>query len=637
MNLTTALETLNLPTPNLPDEKTLSKAYRKASLKHHPDRNLNDQIAAAERFKKIGAAYTFIIQTRDGDQDKEDNEDNDADDDYHRDFDDDEDPDDNRVDGMAWDYEHDLPAWAVGNRKTRDEREQENDDEELELMREQFTGDDSTRESRRFFVRMEKKYATKKKKRDRLAEERRMAILSMQKKDKDDAAFWIRQRRCGSKELSLGGIGCYLHWHPRKLQRQVSKRNLKVKNATTRNIEVPGCDLAWLLLEDDERRYSLGGAERRQLIKDNSSINGSNNNNKTTKKLSQLSSPSSGSSSSSPSSTSSTSSTSLAISSNKREVRNPMGESSLPPQEAARRKIIAGKERYKRGIHPSQLDMLQDANNTTTTQETKMMLQDETPSTIDTAWSYFGSVVNGIGTMLGVTSVQDDNGDNSDNGDNGNTSSNNTAAMSSSMKKARREKLRQQRMEEDLAVKEWREEQRLAKKAKLAITLANKEKQRTRDALNHKANAIRKAKEMAVLKRKQIEKQRKETEQNAIALERTKQKNLWTPELQIKLEEALRKHSSSLPTKERWKLISKTVGSGMTPKKCAARFKFLRNEVKRAQLFANEAEQSKRDELSAMTATERAKMEREIARKKEKDRRKKVSREKAKILLQQKN
>ena len=75
----------------------------------------------------------------------------------------------------------------------------------------------------------------------------------------------------------------------------------------------------------------------------------------------------------------------------------------------------------------------------------------------------------------------------------------------------------------------------------------------------------------------------------------------------------------------------------MTPKKCAAGFKFLRNEVKRAQLFANEAEQSKRDELSAMTATERAKMEREIARKKEKDRRKKVSREKAKILLQQKN
>ena len=180
--------------------------------------------------KLVGIAYARIIRARDGDDDGAD-----PDDDAegrgaggagggggHFDFRDDADPDEDRVDGMAWDYEQDLPAWATHGHRSKDEREQAADDKELDLMREHFMdAEDSTRDDRRFFLRMEKKYAVKKRKRERLAQERRTAIASQMRKDEDDAAFWTRQRRCGSMELSLGGAGCYLHWHIMKLQREV--------------------------------------------------------------------------------------------------------------------------------------------------------------------------------------------------------------------------------------------------------------------------------------------------------------------------------------------------------------------------------------------------------------------------------
>ena len=38
----------------------IKKAYRKLSLKHHPDRNPNDK-ASEEKFKKINEAYHVLI------------------------------------------------------------------------------------------------------------------------------------------------------------------------------------------------------------------------------------------------------------------------------------------------------------------------------------------------------------------------------------------------------------------------------------------------------------------------------------------------------------------------------------------------------------------------------------------------
>ena len=68
MNLEDACKVLGLPPTELPDERTLKKAYRKASLKHHPDRNLDDPVSAAKRFQKVGAAYQRIILARDCDE-----------------------------------------------------------------------------------------------------------------------------------------------------------------------------------------------------------------------------------------------------------------------------------------------------------------------------------------------------------------------------------------------------------------------------------------------------------------------------------------------------------------------------------------------------------------------------------------
>ena len=43
----------------------IKKAYKKLSLKHHPDKNPNDKEGAEERFKKISYAYSIL-----GDADK---------------------------------------------------------------------------------------------------------------------------------------------------------------------------------------------------------------------------------------------------------------------------------------------------------------------------------------------------------------------------------------------------------------------------------------------------------------------------------------------------------------------------------------------------------------------------------------
>ena len=42
------------------DENAIKKAYRKLSLKYHPDKNLNNKEEAEEVFKKISYAYGIL-------------------------------------------------------------------------------------------------------------------------------------------------------------------------------------------------------------------------------------------------------------------------------------------------------------------------------------------------------------------------------------------------------------------------------------------------------------------------------------------------------------------------------------------------------------------------------------------------
>ena len=46
--------------PKAADENAIKKAYRKLSLKYHPDKNLNNKEEAEEIFKKISYAYGIL-------------------------------------------------------------------------------------------------------------------------------------------------------------------------------------------------------------------------------------------------------------------------------------------------------------------------------------------------------------------------------------------------------------------------------------------------------------------------------------------------------------------------------------------------------------------------------------------------
>merc|ERR1712159_883344 len=50
---------LGLTTEN-PSEEELKKAYKKAALKHHPDRNPKNKAAAEAKFKEVAEAYAVI-------------------------------------------------------------------------------------------------------------------------------------------------------------------------------------------------------------------------------------------------------------------------------------------------------------------------------------------------------------------------------------------------------------------------------------------------------------------------------------------------------------------------------------------------------------------------------------------------
>jgi curved DNA-binding protein CbpA len=49
-----------LGVPRDADENTIKKAYRKLSLKYHPDKNPNNKEEAEEIFKKVSCAYGVL-------------------------------------------------------------------------------------------------------------------------------------------------------------------------------------------------------------------------------------------------------------------------------------------------------------------------------------------------------------------------------------------------------------------------------------------------------------------------------------------------------------------------------------------------------------------------------------------------
>merc|ERR1711959_126722 len=58
-NMADYYQLLGLKTKD-PSEDALKKAYKKAALKHHPDKNPNDRDAAEKRFKRVAEAYAVL-------------------------------------------------------------------------------------------------------------------------------------------------------------------------------------------------------------------------------------------------------------------------------------------------------------------------------------------------------------------------------------------------------------------------------------------------------------------------------------------------------------------------------------------------------------------------------------------------
>ena len=180
------------------------------------------------------------------------------------------------------------------------------------------------------------------------------------------------------------------------------------------------------------------------------------------------------------------------------------------------------------------------------------------------------------------------------------------------------ERLRREK-EEKLAVEEWRREQKLEHKTKM---FKLEKERRLREEAEAHDEERRRAREAA---REQEEADAEA--QRAKEAELTRLKHVsdakWPSELQLRLNEALVLYPSDSWTKvERWTNISQYVGGKRTKRECAERFKMLREEFRAEEMRKKVEEQERIEELAGMTATERAKLARGEARKKEKRRRK---------------
>ena len=661
MTLAEALDVLGLPSPGdaagsaLPTTRDLRRAYRRASLAHHPDRNRDDPAAATKRFQRVGAAYQRVVRAVEGGGD-DDGGDNDAEDeeDAQRRKEEEEDDDDDettggygmdngRVDGAAWDYEHDLPAWACHGRETRDEQDQNEDDLELELLRRQLFGEDGeeddvlpSRGDRRFFQRMQRKHAFRKRRRERLARERRMEMKARERKDKSDAAFWARQRRCGSRELSLGGSGCYLHWHPRKLQREVSRRQLPTTIRPAGAAEPSDNVLAWILLEDDERKFAEGGMKMLGDTTNMKSNNGSGGGSTAAAGREQMllagdvPTAAGGEQLSTTGGTTTDLSVATACASgSSAQRRNPIGEASLPPAEAARRKIIAARERMRLSRHPSQLAgrrassqglFLQDPGGASSSGPAATATGvggNGSGSALGFGFGLLGDMVGRLGQLLGVVPGP------AVDADDDRASLSSSLLLLSEEAAAAAERRRQAIREEELAVAAWREEQRRARDSRRAARRAAAEREQNEMAA---LAATREAERAAERDKATAAAKAEAAAAAATALRRAELDAEWPAAMQAKLNDALRRFPADgdLPKKERWRKIAELVGKSR--KQCHARFKQLREQLREEQARTAAEATARADALASMTPTERAKLERAAARKKHAQRRAQATR-----------
>ena len=68
MNRKKAIEILELKDNN-PTDIDIKKAYRKLSMKHHPDRN-NGSVQSAELFKDVNNAYSYLTNKNNEQEDE---------------------------------------------------------------------------------------------------------------------------------------------------------------------------------------------------------------------------------------------------------------------------------------------------------------------------------------------------------------------------------------------------------------------------------------------------------------------------------------------------------------------------------------------------------------------------------------
>ena len=230
MKLSEAASILQLSYQPLPKEADVKTAYKKQALLHHPDKNVGDPNASKKFIQVKEAADTLLTAIRNptssfSDADRDVKLDEEDDYDSSRDFWDD-DKDEEMVRIMVDYFLAKMQQEGTPLRKR-----------EKRWLESQIRGSI-------LYERFIKEEAAHQKRVEAAAAAAEAA----------SAAFWASQQAANpsAKPLHLGGEGCYLDWHPKQLQREVSKRRLKLKK---------GESIPHALLEDDCRRRPTVGSE----------------------------------------------------------------------------------------------------------------------------------------------------------------------------------------------------------------------------------------------------------------------------------------------------------------------------------------------------------------------------------------